>query len=786
MVRLRGLRASYPAHFSRHLRKLSSSSSSSSSSCRPTVFACNLLIKHRVDSGLYTEALSLYQHMRSSLSLNPDNFTFPFLFKSCGSLSLISLGRVLHALAATLGFVSNIFVSNSLIAFYARCSEISVAHQVFDEMLERDAISWNSLIAAYSQNYHPAGALDVFAHMMMHENPKPDRVTIVNVLPACGTLRAGRSGCEIHAYTMRHGLSEDVLVGNALIDMYAKCELMGEALSVFQNMGVKDIVSWNSIVTGLSQNGRCEEAMKLMAKMEALKIGLNVITWSAVISGYAQRGRGTEALRVFREMQVARAEPNHVTLISLLSACSSAGALLHGREIHAYITKFGWCDNLMVKNALIDTYAKCRDYEHALRLFDSVAFTERNVVTWTVMIGGYAQNGHANEALQFFSQMLTAKASPNAFTISCALIACAHLSALRIGKQIHAFVFRHRFYLVLFISNCLIDMYSKCGDVNDSRKVFDYMPHKNSISWTTMMTGYGLHGRGVEALATFESMRRAGLPPDDITFLVVLYACSHAGLVDHGWLYFNSMTKDSGVRPGVEHYACMVDLLARAGRLNEAQVLIGSMPMEPSAVVWVALLSACRTHAHVELAELASQKLMELDSENAGTYTLLSNIYANAGRWGDVARVRALMRKAGIRKRPGCSWVQGKSGTATFYVGDRSNPDSDKIYEVLRSLIEKIKGMGYVPETSFALHDVDEEEKGWLLSEHSEKLAVAYGVLNTPAGMPIRIAKNLRVCGDCHTAIKYMSAVLEHEIIVRDTSRFHHFKEGDCSCRGFW
>ncbi|KAI7725837.1 hypothetical protein M8C21_005392 [Ambrosia artemisiifolia] len=626
---------------------------------------------------------------------------------------------------------------------------------------------------------------------------RPDAVSLCNILPAFAAGRASKQGKEVHGYAVRTGLVDDLFVGNAVVDMYAKCGLIDDARKVFERMEVKDVVSWNVMVTGLSQMGRFEDALGFFEKMRREDIELDVVTWSAVIAGYAQRGYGYEALDVFRQMVVSGCEPNVVTLVSLLSGCACDGALLHGKEIHGYVIKQilnliknDHGEEQMVINSLIDMYAKCKADNLARKIFDHVAPVNRNVVTWTVMIGGYAQCGEANHALELFSQMVKQNkpTKPNVFTISCALMACARLAALRLGKQIHGYVFRHRYGKSdeLFVDNCLIDMYVKSGDVDAARVVFNNMSLTNVVSWTSLLTGYGMHGRGLEAIELFKGMRKAGMPIDGVTFVVVLYACSHSGLVDKGLEYFETMTQEFGVVPGVEHYACMVDLLGRAGRLEKAMEIINQMPMEPGPVVWVALLGSCRVHTNVELGEYASNKLLELGCENDGTYTLLSNIYANAKRWKDVARVRFLMKDTGIKKRPGCSWVQGKTGTATFYVGDKTHPLSEEIYNLLGDLMYQIKALGYVPDTNFALHDVDDEEKGDFLVEHSEKLALAYGILTTAPGVPIRITKNLRVCGDCHIAITYISKIIDHEVILRDSSRFHHFKNGYCSCKGFW
>jgi pentatricopeptide repeat protein len=763
-----------------------------------TVFWWNALIRRAVRLGFLEEVLGLYRRMQR-LGWRPDHYTFPFVLKACGELPSFRRGASVHAVVCANGFESNVFVCNAVVAMYGRCGALDEARQVFDDLYERgigDVVSWNSIVAAYVQGGDAKNALKMFDRMTDDRGICPDAVSIVTILPACASVGAWLQGKEVHAFVFRSGLVEDVFVGNAIVDMYAKCGMMDEANKVFDRMMVKDVVSWNAMVTGYSKIGRFEDVLALFEKMREEKIQLDVVTWSAVIAGYAQRGHGYESLDVFRQMRICGSDPNVVTLVSLLSGCASVGALLHGKEIHCYATK---CilnrkgshprEDLMVINGLIDMYAKCKSTIVAEMMFDSIAPEGRDVVTWTVMIGGYAQHGEANDALELFSKMLGQEnfLKPNAFTIACALVACSRLGALRFGKQIHGYVLRNQYEsMMVFVANCLVDMYSKSGDIDAARVVFDNMKQRDAVSWTSLLTGYGMHGHGEETLQVFDEMRRAGWEPDGVTLVVVLYACSHTGMVERGMNYFNDMSEEFGVVPGVEHYACMVDLLGRAGRLDEALKLIEGMPMEPTPIVWVALLSACRIHQNVKLAEYAANRLSELKLENDGTYTLLSNIYANARRWKDVARIRSLMKHTGIKKRPGCSWVQGKKGTATFFVGDRSHPQSQQIYEILADLIQRIKAMGYVPETSFALHDVDDEEKGGLLFEHSEKLALAYGILTSPAGAPIRITKNLRVCGDCHTAITYISKIINHEIILRDSSRFHHFRKGSCSCRGYW
>jgi pentatricopeptide repeat protein len=329
-------------------------------------------------------------------------------------------------------------------------------------------------------------------------------------------------------------------------------------------------------------------------------------------------------------------------------------------------------------------------------------------------------------------------------------------------------------------------MYAKCGSIEIARHLFDKMVKRDVVSWNTIISGYGMHGRGEDALALFSQMQEKDMVPNSITFISVLSACSHAGLVNEGWHYFDCMNKVYCISPGMKHYACMVDLLGRAGLLDEAQNFIQKMPIQPDAGVWGALLGACRIHGNVDLGECIAKQLLELESEDAGHYVLVSNIYAAAGRWDDVSRMRTLMKKRELKKTPGYSFIEVNNRTHAFVVGDRSHPQSEQIYALLENLAGQMEVAGYVPDTKFVLHDVEEEVKEDLLYSHSEKLAIAFGLINTSPGTPIRITKNLRVCGDCHNATKFICKIVGRDIIVRDAYRFHHFTNGMCSCGDYW
>eukprot|EP01018_Ginkgo_biloba_P019231 Gb_39402 [translate_table: standard] len=707
----------------------------------------NVMIRGYSRNGFWEEALKLYYQMQW-VCIQPNNFTFPVVLNACAGLSILREGKHIHNHIVRNGFESDAFVGNSLVDMYAKCGSIESARQVFDKISEKDVVSWSAMIGGYAQSGHAIEALTLFRQMLL-AHIVPNLVTLVSVLPACANLAAEQHGKCIHGYIIRSGFESSVVVGTALIDMYAKCESVEIARQLFDKMSER-----------------------------------NVVSWSAMIAGYAQNGHASEALKLFNQMQLAHMKPTAVTLASVLQACAHLGALQQGKWLHGYIIVRGLETDIFVGTALIDMYGKCGSIDIAGRLFEKVS--KKNVVSWTAMITTYAQNRHANEALTLFRQMQLVDVRPDSITIASVLPACAHLAALQHCKGIHGYIIRSGYDSELCVGNSLIDIYAKCGSLEIAQKVFDKMSNRDVVTWNVMIAGYGIHGHGKNALTLFCQMLERGMRPDYITFVCVLTACSHSGLVDEGCQYFNCMTRDYSIEPGVEHYACMADLLGRAGHLDEAQDFIEKMPVEPDASVWGALLGACRIHCNIELGEHVAQRLFDLEPENAGSYVLLSNIYAAAGRWDDVTRTRTMMKNRGVKKTPGCSLIEVNNRIHTFLVGDVSHPQSEKIYATLETLVEQIKEAGYVPHTNFVLHDVEEEMKEDMLCSHSEKLAIAFGLINTNPGSPIRIMKNLRVCGDCHSASKFISSIVRREIIVRDANRFHHFKDGSCSCGDYW
>ncbi|GFQ08686.1 putative pentatricopeptide repeat-containing protein at3g49142 [Phtheirospermum japonicum] len=500
---------------------------------------------------------------------------------------------------------------------------------------------------------------------------------------------------------------------------------------------------------------------------------------------YAARGKPDITRKVFDEMPERNNVICNVMIRSYVNnPCSSLNNSRLGPQIHCSAVKKGLDSALFTGNGLIAMYGKCGNLVNARQVFDEMPV--KDIVSWNSMVAGYSQNGRSSDAINLYTQMEARGPEPDAITIASVLPPCGDLSAVSLGKRIHEYIKKKKLCPNLSVENALIDMYAKCGCLKDARNVFDEMRVKDVISWTSMISAYGRSGKGREAMELFSEMRALGIVPDSIAFVSILSACSHAGLLDEGRNYYNIMTEKFKLVPRLEHFTCMVDLLGRAGRVDEAYNHIKNMPMEPNDRVWGALLSACHVYNNVDIGVIAADRLFELAPHQSGYYVLLSNIYAKAGRWKDVTLIRSIMKEKGVKKIPGVSNVEMGGRVHTFLAGDRSHPQTDEIYSELDVLLGRIKGIGYFPKIDSALHDVEEEEKENLLVVHSEKLAIVFAMINSEPGVQIRVTKNLRVCEDCHVAIKFISKVTEREIVVRDTNRYHHFENGVCSCGDYW
>ncbi|KAL5574808.1 hypothetical protein UlMin_016507 [Ulmus minor] len=575
-----------------------------------------------------------------------------------------------------------------------------------------------------------------------------DRNFYSRLLKRCAQLGKLRDGKVVHARIVVSQFRDELVLRNCILNMYAKCGSLVDARKVFDEMRIRDVITWTALITGYSQNEQAQEALALFPQM--LRRGL---------------------------------EPNEFTLSSMLKASGDMLIDKNGRQIHGYSLKCGFDSNVYVGSSLVDMYAKYGCMVGAESIFQ--VLMSKNEVSWNALIAGHCRKGEGERALVLFLKMLREDFKPTHFTYASLFTAFASTGSLEQGKWVHAHVIKSGDRLIAFVGNTLLDMYAKSGSIEDAKRVFNRLVRRDVVSWNSMLKGYAQHGLGKETVQQFEEMLKIGIKPNEITFLCVLNACSHAGMLDQGKHYFDLMKKFE-VEPQVSHYVTMVDLLGRAGLLDQAEKFIIEMPIEPAAAVWGALLGACRMHKNMELGAYAAERVFELDPHDSGPHILLYNMYASAGRWTEATKVRRMMKQSGVKKEPACSWVEIENAVHLFMANDTTHPQSEQIHKMWDKMSKMIKEIGYVPDASHVLLFVDQQEREAKLQYHSEKLALAFALLNTPQGSTIRIKKNIRMCGDCHSAIKYVSKVVRREIIVRDTNRFHHFLDGHCSCGDYW
>ncbi|KAG9441955.1 hypothetical protein H6P81_017809 [Aristolochia fimbriata] len=618
---------------------------------------------------------------------------------------------------------------------------IEYAKALFHQLENPTIFSWNSIIRGLCNSRYPHEAI-LFYHRMLQEGSPPNKYTFPFVIKASTECSAMKCGLLVHAHVVTLGFDSDPYVHSSLIHMYVSRKDLIAAHKLFDECSPRDVVSRNSMIDGYVKCGDLEKAQAIFDRMEYK----DVVSWNTMINGYTTMGNLEGATKLFNEM------PQR-TIIS-------------------------W-------NSMLAAHAKCGDVEGAFEIFQQMPW--RDVVSWNAMLACYAQSGQSHNVLSLFKEMQEARVKPTDATIVSLLSACAHLGAVDQGIQLHEYICNHKIALNTILATSLVDMYAKCGSLSQAVQVFYEIKSKDVLAWNTIIAGMAMHGQAEKALQLFNEMQEAGIKPDDITFVAVLSACSHAGMVDEGRRLYRCMSETYSISPKVEHYGCVIDLLARAGLVEEALLLIETMPVEPNASAWGALLGGCRIHKNIALAELVGSRLLKLQPQHSGRYVLLSNIYATAKRWDEVRRIRSLMKCKGVAKVPGLTTIELKGVVHQFVAGDSSHPAVSNIYNKLSEITNRLKNaFGYLPDTKEALFDIEEEEKEHILSVHSEKLAIAYGLIQSNPPEPVRIVKNLRVCMDCHHWTKMISEIYEREIIMRDRNRFHHFVKGRCSCRDYW
>nr|DAD21822.1 TPA_asm: hypothetical protein HUJ06_023285 [Nelumbo nucifera] len=584
--------------------------------------------------------------------------------------------------------------------------------------------------------------------MSITVKPMLEHGCLVAVIKRCRSLRELKT---IHGHMVRNGLTQDFFLTSKLIESSA-----------------------------ISLTGHVDYAHRIFYWTHHP----NLFMWNTIIRGYSLSDSSATAISLYRDMHASGLYANSFTVGFVLKACCRLLRLDEGKEIHSQVIKMGLDSETPVTNGLMRLYVSCGSTDSARILFDEM--DDRDAGSWNVMISGYAQNGGPREALALFREMQLENVEIDGFTLASVVGACGHLGALDLGKWVHSYIDRKGVKVDVVLGTSLVDMYAKCGSLDDAHRVFQKMSERDVMAWSTMIGAFAIHGHGEKALEVFAGMKRARVIPNCVTFTSVLCACSHSGLVEEGFQNFNSMCSEYGIAPQIEHYGCMVDLFCRAGLISQAHALIKNMPIEPNVVLWRTLLGACKTHGYKELGEHISKEILRLEPHSGQNYVLVSNVYASLGKWSDVGKIRRLMKRKQARKEHGWSSIEVNFTVHEFVMGDDSHPETEEIYEMLDQMGRRLKQEGYASTTNDVLHDIDEEEKEHALGLHSERLAIAYGLLRTPEGSPIRIVKNLRVCRDCHSVTKLISGIYKRDITIRDRIRFHHFRGGKCSCNDYW
>ncbi|KAK3194425.1 hypothetical protein Dsin_025735 [Dipteronia sinensis] len=611
--------------------------------------------------GEFSKAVHFY-HLMLRQGPVPDNFTYPLVLKACSGSNDIEQGRrvrdqilfdEIHR-----NMKRNVYVECAMIDMFTKCGSLNEARKVFDEMPRRDLASWSSMICGAVQSGELFEALCLFKRMRL-EGLRPDSVIVTSVLPICSRLEDKQMGMVLQGCVIKSGFESDLYVSNALIDMYCKCGDTYEAHRIFCEMVFKDVVSWSSLIAGYAQNCQYHESIELYAEMKSEGVMTNAIIAASVLPGLAK-------LKLLKQ----------------------------GKEMHSFILKQAFESDDVVGSALIDMYANCGSMIEAQHIFESML--DSGISVWNSMIIGCSLNGNFDLAFELFRRLWDSNLKPNSITLVSILPMCTKFGSLRLGKEIHGYATRSGLSEVISVGNSIIDMYCKCGYLELGTKVFNQMVDKNIVTYNTIISAHGIHGRGHEAFTFFEQMKEARIRPNKVTFVALLSSCSHSGLLDRGWLFCNSMIDDYNILPDTEHYSCMVDLLGRAGRFQDACNFIRSMPVEPDIDVLGSLLGACRVHNKIELAELVKERILVKDQNDPGFFVLLSNIYASTNRWNDALKIRNIIKEKGLVKTPASSWIQIGSSIHVFHARERMHPEFDKIQETLDNLLSDMKNEGFV------------------------------------------------------------------------------------------
>ncbi|CAM0911310.1 unnamed protein product [Alopecurus aequalis] len=736
----------------------------------PDAVSWNALVSSYCWRAMYRESVALFLQMARS-GVASDRTTFAVLLKSCGALDDLALGVQIHALAVKTGLGVDVRTGSALVDMYGKCSSLEDALFFFYAMPDKNWVSWGAAIAGCVQNYQYTRGLELFMEMQ-RSGTGVSQPAYASVFRSCAAMACLSTGRQLHAHAIKNKFNTDRIVGTAIVDVYAKANSLVDAKRAFFGLPSHTVETCNAMMVGLVRAGLGNEGMELFQFMTRSGIGFDAVSlsgvfsacaeikgylqglqvqclamksgfyadicvrnaildlygkckalveaylifqdmeqrdsvsWNAIIAALEQNGRYEDTVVHFNEMLRFGMEPDDFTYGSVLKACAALQSLEFGLMVHDKVIKSGLGSDAFVASTVVDMYCKCGMMTDAQKLHDRIGRQE--LVSWNAIMSGFSLNKQSEDAQKFFSQMLDMGLKPDHFTYATVLDTCANLATIEIGKQIHGQIIKQEMLVDEYISSTLIDMYAKCGYMQDSLLMFEKAHKRDFVSWNAMICGYALHGQGVEALQMFNRMQKENVVPNHATFVAVLRACSHVGLLDDGCRYFHQMTARYKLEPQLEHFACMVDILGRSKGPREARKFISTMPFEADAVIWKTLLSICKIHRDVEVAELAASNVLLLDPEDSSVYVLLSNVYAESGKWVDVSRTRRLMRQGRLKKEPGCSWIEVQSEMHGFLVGDNVHPRSRELYDMLNSLIGEMKLSGYEPDLAY-FAEVSEE-----------------------------------------------------------------------------
>ncbi|XP_023638138.1 putative pentatricopeptide repeat-containing protein At2g01510 isoform X2 [Capsella rubella] len=654
----------------------------------------------------------------------------------------------------------NTVSTNTMISGYIKTGDLSSARDLFDAMPHRTVVTWTILMGWYARNDHFHEAFKLF-RQMCSSCTLPDYVTFTTLLPAC-----------------TDAVPQDV--GDSIWPIWCSRRFLTRTLSRSTPLlqGMRSMVcTWRPFISFF----KCGSLVTSLQILHFLGFSRQLLGFTIFLSAE----KYDKSLTLFRGMQCMGFDRRNFPFATVLSIAANLSSLQMGRQVHCQAILATADSILHVGNSLVDMYARCEMFKEAEFIFKSLS--QQSTVSWTALISGLVHTGLHEAGLKLFTKMRGANLRADQSTFATVLKACASFASLLLGKQLHGFIIRSGNLENVFSGSGLVDMYAKCGSIKDAVQVFAEMPDRNAVSWNALISAYADNGDGEAAIGAFTTMMQSGLQPDSVSILGVLTACSHCGLVEQGTEYFQAMSTIYGITPTRKHYACMLDLLGRNGRFTEAEKLMDEMPFEADEIMWSSVLNSCRIHKNHSLAERAAEKLFSMEKlRDAAAYVSMSNIYAAAGKWESVRHVKKAMRERGIKKVPAYSWVEVNHKIHLFSSNDHTHPKGDEIVRKINELTAEIEREGYKPDTSSVVQDIDEQMKIESLKYHSERLAVAFALISTPEGCPIVVMKNLRACRDCHAAIKLISKIVKREITVRDSSRFHHFSKGVCSCGDYW